>query len=242
MEMTAILYGVLACVIVALGATVHGAVGFGMGLVAAPLLLLINPLYVPGPLLVCSLVLTIMMTLREKQSIDFYGLGWGYTGRILGTIIAVTILSYLPRTYVSVLSATLVLVAVILSIMKMHTKLSIGSLITAGIASGIMSTLSSVGGPPLALLYQYEKGAKLRATLSGFFILGTVTSIGGLVIVGQFTYAHLRAAATLIPGVVLGFFLSSYAIRVLNFKSTRAAVLLISTISSLAVIARLILL
>lgn len=208
MQMSTLLYSTLACAIVTLGATVHGAVGLGLGLVSAPLLLLINPQYVPGPLLVCSLVLTVMMALREKQSIDFYGLGWGYAGRVLGTIIALTILSYLPRTYVSMLSAILVLGAVFLSLLKIRTKLSIGSLITAGSASGIMSTLSSVGGPPLALLYQYENGSKLRATMSGFFILGTVTSIAGLAIVGQFTFAHIQVSAILLPGVVLGYYLS----------------------------------
>ncbi len=207
-------------------------------MVAAPLLILINPLYVPGPLLVCSLVLTVMMALREKQSIDFFGLRWGYVGRIFGTIIALKILAYLPPLTISMLSAGLVLGSVFLSLLKIRVKISIGALITAGSASGIMSTLSSVGGPPFALLYQYEKGAKLRATMSGFFILGTLISLAGLALVGQFTVEHLQACLVLLPGVFLGFFLSSYVIRVFNLERTRVAVLIISALSSLTVIAR----
>lgn len=234
--MTSILYTLLACSIISVGALIHGAIGLGMGLFAAPLLLLIDPIFVPGPLLVSALVLTGLMTWREKDAIDYYGLGWGVVGRIVGTIIALTILSYVPQNLISVLSATLVLFAVFLSVLKLRTKLTIGSLVTAGSASGIMSTLSSVGGPPFALLYQYEKSAKLRATMSGFFILGTVISIVGLVLVGEFTFAHLKASLILLPGVLLGYYFSTSAIRILNPKYTRNAVLIVSALSSLAVI------
>ena len=240
MQITPQLFDLMAFLIVTIGATVHGSVGLGMGLVAAPVLLLIDPMYVPGPLLVCAIVLTVMMALREKHSLDYYGLWWGYAGRVIGTIIALTILVYIPRQYITLLSAVLILIAVILSVFKIRTKLSIPALLGAGSASGIMSTLASVGGPPLALLYQYEKGAKLRATMSGFFILGSITSIVGLVLVGEFSLSHFRASLLLIPGVVLGYYLSSYAIRVLDLKKTRTAVLIMSVLSILTVITRLV--
>jgi uncharacterized membrane protein YfcA len=229
----------LASFIVLVGATVHGAVGLGIGLLSAPILLLINPLFVPGPLLICALILTVMMTWREKQAVDLHGLGWGFVGRVLGTLAAVLILSFIPRKFISVLAASFVLAAVGLSLLKIRVRLSIFSLITAGTASGVMSTLASVGGPPFALLYQYEDSARLRATMSGFFILGTVFSIISLVLVGDLSLSQVNMSLALIPGVILGFFLSSYAIKVLNVQNTRVAVLVISALSSLAVIGRM---
>jgi len=53
----------LASAAVAFGAMVQGAVGFGMALVAAPLLVLIRPELVPGPLLVSGLALTLLVPL-----------------------------------------------------------------------------------------------------------------------------------------------------------------------------------
>ena len=238
MEITNLLYPALACGVILIGAFVHGAVGFGMGLVAAPLLLLIDSNYVPGPLLICVLILTLLMIIREKQAIDLHGLGWGYLGRVIGTIIAVNILGHLPRHNIPIVCASLILVAVLLSILKLRAKLTIPTLITAGSASGIMSTLSSVGGPPLALLYQYEKGKKLRATMSGFFLLGNLTSIIGLAIAGEFNTFHMTASLPLIPGVLLGFFISSRVITSLDLQNTRAAVLLVSSVSSIIVIAQ----
>ena len=37
----------------------------------------------------------------------------------------------------------------------------------AGLFSGIMGTLAGLGGPPMAILYQNEKGSVIRGTLSG---------------------------------------------------------------------------
>jgi uncharacterized membrane protein YfcA len=224
--------------VICIGAFVHGAVGFGMGLVTAPLLLLIDANYVPGPLLICVLVLTLLMIIRDKKAIDFRGLGWGFVGRIIGTVIAVNILSYLSGPRTSIVCAGLILFAVILSVLKIRAKLTIPTLITAGSVSGIMSTLSSVGGPPLALLYQYENGEKLRATMSGFFLLGNLISVLGLAVAGEFNANHLSVSLPLIPGVLVGFLLSNRVISKLDTRNTRPVVLLVSGLSSLIVILR----
>jgi hypothetical protein len=50
-----------ACAAVTIGSTVQGSVGLGLGLVAAPILALIDPMLIPGPILLCGLVLTLLM-------------------------------------------------------------------------------------------------------------------------------------------------------------------------------------
>lgn len=72
---------------IAFGALVQGAVGFGMALVAAPLLVLIRPQLVPGPLLVSGLALTLLVARRERDSIDLLGVKWGLVGRVPGVAI-----------------------------------------------------------------------------------------------------------------------------------------------------------
>ena len=54
----------LATTAVALGALIQGTIGFGLGLFAAPLLILIDPRLVPGPILVSSAVLTVLLARR----------------------------------------------------------------------------------------------------------------------------------------------------------------------------------
>jgi hypothetical protein len=50
---------VFAWAVVAVGAALQGAVGFGLGVIGAPLLVLIAPGLVPGPLLLVAFVLTL---------------------------------------------------------------------------------------------------------------------------------------------------------------------------------------
>ena len=53
------------------GAVLQGSVGFGLGLVGVPLLVLIDPVFVPGPLLLGAFLLNLLISLREQTAIDF---------------------------------------------------------------------------------------------------------------------------------------------------------------------------
>jgi len=71
-----------------------------------------------------------------------------------------------------------------------------------------MGTISAIGGPPLALLYQGEGTERLRGTLSGFFILGGSFTLLVLAGVGRFGKQEVVLAALLTPAAILGFLIS----------------------------------
>ena len=58
---------VLAALIFGAGAAVQGAVGFGANLVAAPLLVLLDDGFVPGPVIVASGVLNVLLAWRSGR-------------------------------------------------------------------------------------------------------------------------------------------------------------------------------
>ena len=68
------------------GTLVQGAIGFGLGPLSVPLLVLIDPGFIPGPLLLSALVLTGLMSFRDQHSIHLKGVAWAVPGRILGSI------------------------------------------------------------------------------------------------------------------------------------------------------------
>src|SRR5690625_7409208 len=73
------------------------------------------------------------------------------TGRILGTALAIFILSYLSLVFLNIIFASIILLAVALSVSGLRispTKINLG---IAGLFSGLMGTLTSVGAPPLAI-------------------------------------------------------------------------------------------
>lgn len=72
---------------VAVGAWVQGSVGFGSALVAAPVLALLAPQLVPGPLIFSSLGLSFAAAMREHGSIDRRGVLLSSLGRLPGVVL-----------------------------------------------------------------------------------------------------------------------------------------------------------
>ena len=72
-------------IIVVVGSVLQGAVGFGLGLLGAPLLVMLNPSLVPGPLLAGSLFLSILWRFANTDRSTLRGVGWALVGRVPGT-------------------------------------------------------------------------------------------------------------------------------------------------------------
>lgn len=226
------------CVVVAVGAVVQGSVGIGLAILAAPVLALIEPRFVPGPLLLCGFVLTLLMTYRERESVDFAGLQWALLGRLAGTIAAAVFLSAVSRDVLDVAFGTLVLLGVALSTGGVHLRPTPPNAMVAGTLSGFMGTISSIGGPPMALIYQAECGVRVRGTLSGFFLIGTAGSMVALWLIGRFGGEEIVATVGLLPGIVAGFALSTKTARLLDRRGIRPLLLLLSAVAGVAVLVR----
>lgn len=229
---------IAASAIVAAGAVLQGSVGFGLGLFAVPLLLLVNTRLVPAPLLLASGVLTILLTHRERHGIITSDLKWSLSGRLLGTLPALAVLSIVPGDRLGVAFAALVLLGVGLSVSGWHFPPTPRVLLGAGALSGFMATIAAIGGPPMALVYQRETGPRIRGTLSAYFVVGVTISLIGLAMVGRFGWMEVALAAALIPGILTGFLVSRHTARALDRGYLRPAVLIVSAASAVLVIAK----
>lgn len=223
---------------IAFGALVQGAVGFGMALVAAPLLVLIRPELVPGPLLVNGLALTLLVARRERDAIDLLGVRWGLVGRLPGIAVGALALAVIPEESMSLWVGISVLAGVAIGFSGLRITPSPRVLLVAGFVSGIFGTLASVGGPPLALLYQYESGPRLRGTLAGYFIVGALMSLVALLWVGRFGRDELIWTLLLLPATALGFAGSSRLTAWVDAGRTRRAVLGITLAAGVAAVLR----
>src|SRR5699024_6540651 len=82
------------------------------------------------------------------------------------------------------------------------------ALVTAGALSGIMGTSTSIGGAPMAIVWQGQEPARLRGTMSGFFLVGSIASIALLILVGAVTWHAVEVFLWLVPVVIAGFLVS----------------------------------
>jgi len=214
-----------------MGAVLQGSLGFGLGFITVPLLAFIDPRYLPGPLLLAALLLTILLAYREHKAIQFKGIKYALGGRLIGSFFGAQLLVVIPREHLALLFAIMVLIAVILSVSGFQLRLRNRNLLGAGTLSGLMATTSAIGGPPLAMIYQYFSGPELRGTLSGIFMIGTIISVTFLIMVDRFGMLELKLAIILFPGMITGFFISKYTARIMDRGFIRPAILVFSFFS-----------
>lgn len=224
--------------IVVIGAVLQGSVGFGMGPFCAPLLILLNPEFIPGPLLLTALFLTVLMFHREKHAVKMQEVKWAVVGRVGGSVLGAFILTLIPRDSLSLFFGIMILLAVIILISGLRPALTIKNLIGTGMLSGFMGTAAAIGGAPIALLYQHKKGPQIRGTLSGIFIVGTIIAVLSLLVVGKFRVNELLFAMVMIPAVILGFFISNKTFPLLDQGFMRPVILVISIGTSVFIIVK----
>jgi uncharacterized membrane protein YfcA len=232
---------VIGLILSAAGSAVQGTVGFGFGVLTVPLLSLLNPIMAPVPQLLMVLPLTIAMFWRERKHITWSGTSYMLGGRIPGAIIGILTIKALTGAAESALDA-LIAVAVLGAVGLLTVNANVArnhvTEFAAGTASGFMGMVASIGGPPMALLYRNESGPTIRATLSAVFTIGLCITIATRAIAGEIASSDVQIAGLLLPAQVVGF-VASFRLRTLiDGKRLRSAILVISAVSAIALLAR----
>jgi uncharacterized membrane protein YfcA len=223
---------------VAAAAALQAGTGMGMALLAAPLLLLVQPSLVPGPMLCATMALSIAVVWRERASINRKLLITALFGLAVGCVIGAFALAVLTGVNLAQVFAVLILGIVLLSVLGLHVRASGPALLIGGAASGILGTMFGVHGPPIAIVLQHEPPDRLRATLCAFFAVGCGISLIALAIIGAFGINQIGLGLALMPGVAIGFACGPILGRMLNRQRARVAVLTISALSALALLLR----
>jgi len=85
-----------------------------------------------------------------------------------------------------------------------------------GSISGLMGTITGVGAPPLALVYQGSYAGNARPTLAAIFAVGCACSLLALTVIGWVGLQEIVIAGLMVPPMLLGT-VAGRKIR-LNFK------------------------
>jgi hypothetical protein len=232
--------GAVAVLAVALlaGATVQGTVGLGLGLVSAPFAAMVAPETMPDLLLWLALLMPLVTLVREHHEIDWTGLAWSLPLRIPGTAVGVALVAGFTTQQLGVAIALMVLAAVALTARAVVIPVRRSTLMSAGFVSGVSGTATSIGGPPLAILYQHRSARQVRSTLGVYFVAGAAMSLVGLGVSDQLAWRDLQLAVLLVPVLVLGFATSGPIRRHVDAGHTRAAVLVVCAASAVVLLVR----
>ncbi len=235
--MTGTGFAVVAAAIV-LASCLQASIGFGIGMLAAPVVVIVDPGLMPGTLIMLATLVTLIVVVRERESIDMQGTGWALVGRVPGTIAGAVLLAMLPERGLSILLAAVVLVGIVLTSAGWVPAARPRNVVLAGATSGVLGTATSIGGPPMALIWQRNSGARLRGTMSGFFLVGSAMSLVALAFTGAVDMHTVRVFALLAPPAIAGFLLSRYVNRFLDRDRLRWLAISVSTVGATVLIIR----
>lgn len=226
----------LALLIVMSGIILQAWVGIGFGLLAAPLLYLIDPAYIPVPALLLGFSLSLLLVLNQRKSLSWRRVLPAIVARFPGCWCGALLLVAVPSYLLSIMFGSVLLMAVILSVYTCKITLNPATLSIGGFFSGLIGTVTSVGGPPIALVYQGVDRITARNELAAFFLIGTPVSILFLALQGRVDTNGLLLSLKMLPGVLAGFGVARLCDNRISASSTKPVLLFISSASAIMIL------
>ncbi len=223
---------ILASLIIFCGALTQSLIGFGLAVVASPLLYIVEPSLVPAPVILMGFSIAALTLFRERGQLEFNGLQYALLGRIPGGILGAMLILTAPQAVLGLAIAFIVALAVGLSLLKFSLPVNRFTLFMAGILSGVFGNIAAIGGPPLAILLAGKDAAQFRAALSAFFIFSSIIALTILGFAGLLKLEHLWVSLMLLPSVILGYVVAGRLVGKVDKQKTRAFTLVLCSLSA----------
>ena len=209
-------------------ATVNGALGYGFSSITVPVALLFYTNRILNPALVLvELVINGYVLFINRKSIP--NIWWRVAPILIGLLIGVAIGSYILSlvhpawvkfvTYFILLPLILLQAAGIRKPIKAEKAIAI----PFGVGIGTLYSVTTISGPPLALLFNNQGYAKqdFRAALGVIRVGESVLTGIAYYFIGLYSVSSLEIIPYIIPSVLLGIPLGSFLIRWMDPESFR---------------------
>jgi hypothetical protein len=199
-------------VVLFLSTLVRSALGFGEALVAVPLLALIMPIQVAVPIAVLiSITVAAVVLVQDWQHVHVRSAGWLVISTLIGMPLGVLLLTRVPGDIVKACLGVVIIGFCAASLMyRRPAVLQDDRLAWAfGFGAGVLGGAYGMNGPPL-VMYGTLRGwspQRFRATLQGYFLPASMTSMIGYWLAGLWKADVTRYYLLALPGVLVAIFL-----------------------------------
>ncbi|WP_245921633.1 sulfite exporter TauE/SafE family protein [Bowmanella denitrificans] len=216
------------------GAFLQSVIGFGLGLLCAPVLFLISPQLVPAPMILNALLLTLLISIRNRDAIHLKQTSFSILGGTAGVLTAGAVMLFLEPHHYRLLFGISIILAVLLSVVGVKPTIGVASNLIASLMSGFMGTTTSAGGAPMGLLYQTVEQRQIKANLSVFFLY--INSLGIIVLwfTGSAGAQDLVLFLKCMPAIMLGWVLSGLISHRIHSEMLRILILLVALLSGIS--------
>ena len=223
-------------VLILAGTITQGTIGFGLGTIATPIIALIRPELVPTLILLLALCISSYTLSRTFRETSWRVVGISSLARIPGSLVGAWAIASLSPKGLSIFIGCAVLFAMTLSSLGWSPRPTTLNTLIAGVASGILGTSTSIGGPPMALIMKRFDPDRTRGTLAGTFVLGTLVSLIILAFSGQISSTQMGAAAAYLPLVIVGLIAANHLNQFIDRNLLNRIVLIVAISAALMLI------
>ena len=194
------------------GGLVKGTIGFGMPMVALPLIAFAVPVTTAMILLCAPIFLTNFLQIKFKQGVSSYRFLPMFLFLVVGLIIGARLILEINLNTITQIIAILIIFAAVINCFGFKINNNINKknerIITSfiGFGSGILGGLSTVYGPPmLAYLVAVDlPKEKFVRTVSTMYFIGSFPLYGSLIYYGFATKQDLIMSLLLIIPALIG--------------------------------------
>lgn len=209
-----------------------GLTGFGLALVATPLLILILPPKVVVPLLTLQAMGSNFLILYESRRWVDLGRIWplmlaGVAGVPFGAYLLVVCDAGPLKTFIGVAIALSAL-AFLLGFKRQVANERLAC-VPIGLASGLLNGSTGMSGPPVILFFANQGVEKrtFRANLAAYFTVVNLATLPAYLVGGLVTRPVATYAALLFPALVVGLFAGMRLARHVDERAFRRVVLIV---------------
>ena len=215
------------------GGLVKGTIGFGMPMVALPIIAFVIPATTAMVILCAPIFLTNFLQIKFKQGVSSYRFLPMFISLIIGLIVgARLILEININTITQIIAVSIIFAALVncfgIKITSINQKKEKAITIIIGFGSGILGGLSTFYGPPmLAYLVAADlPKEKFVRTVSTMYFIGSFPLYGSLIYYGFATSLDLIVSLVLIIPAYIAQQLGTKIRDKINQKQFRMSILI----------------
>lgn len=216
---------------VLLASFIQTSIGFGLSVIAAPILFYLDQAYVPAPLIMAAFANSLFTSWHFRAHLSLGVMRSAIIWRVPGSLVGAGVLLIVSESILAILIAVVITLGVTATFFRISIPFTQRNLGIAGFVSGVMGTSTSIGGPPMAIIMQGQLANVIRGNLAAFYMFSCVISLFMLLLTGYLGSRELLLAAPLIPASFAGSWVASRCHRFINERAMRYGCLLLCSAS-----------
>jgi len=239
-------------IVTLLAATIQSATGFGFGLIAVPVFLLILN---SADAIQITMIIVLCMSIADWTKLKGQGsrhlLSWLVIGMLLGFPFGIYIFLTFELYFIKIILALIIIIFSVFNLIRLFRKGSSGAshspkqsrwaVTLTGYFAGLLTTSMAMPGPPV-MLYLVHKGFEknvIRATILTFFIFAYGGAILLQVAMIGISGSTWITSLSLVPVGLVGVLCGHYLAHKINQKLFQEIVLVILILMALVMLTQL---